>query len=115
MRPKVARFFAALLLWNVSMTAQTSDTSTSQPPRPSKPQFFAGTLTAIDNKQITVSRTPVGHSPEHRTFLIDPKTRMNRSALKLKSRVTVKYQHVADGDVALEIQPQPSARSSKPS
>jgi hypothetical protein len=116
MRPKLARVFAAMLLWNVSMLAQTTDTSTSQSTRGAKPQFFAGTVTALDNKQITVSRTPVGgHSPEHRTFLINPKTRMNKSALKIRSRVTVKYQHVADGDVALEIQPQPLVHSSKPS
>ena len=97
------------------MLAQTTKTATSQSTRGAKPQFFAGIVTALDSKQITISRTPVGHSPEHRTFLINPKTRMNKSTLKLKSRVTVKYQHLADGDVALEIQPQPLVHSSKPS
>ena len=116
MRPKIARLFATMLLWNVSILAQTSDTSRSQSQRGGKPQFFAGTVTALNNKQIIVSRTPVGgHSPEHRTFLISAKTRMNKSALKIRSRVTVKYQHLPDGDVALEIQPQPSVHSSKPS
>src|SRR5437868_5523950 len=107
MRHKVARLLAALLVCNALLIAQTSDSSASQPPRNPKPQFFAGTVTALDSKQITVSRTPVGHSPEHRTFLINPKTRMNKSALKLRSRVTVKYQHLATGDVALEIHQEP--------
>jgi hypothetical protein len=115
MRPKIARLFAALLLLKLSIVAQTTDSSPAPPQRSSKPLFFAGTVTALDSKQITVSRTPVGRSPEHRTFLINAKTRMNKAALKLRARVTVKYQHVEDGDVALEIEPQPSGRSSKPS
>ena len=115
MWPKIARLFAALVLLKLSIVAQTSDTSPALQQPGSKPQFFAGTVTALNNQEITVSRTPVGHSPEHRTFLINAKTKVNKAALKLKSRVTVKYQHLADGDVALEIQPQPLVRSPKPS
>lgn len=78
-----------------------------------KPQFFAGNVTELDNQHITVSRTLVGHSSESRTFAINSKTKMNKSVLKLRVRVTVRYRHFDSGDVALEIQLQPSARTPK--
>lgn len=96
------------------MLAQTNTTPTppSQPApeQPSKPQLFGGTVTALSDRQITVSHAAVGRSAEHRTFVINRKTKFNKSALKVKSRVTVRYQHLAGGDVALEILLQPSSR-----
>lgn len=86
------------------MLAQTAAVPAAAPP---KPQFFAGTVTDLTVQQITVSRTPVGRPPEKRTFFITPKTKMNKAALKLRSRVTVRYQHVNETDVALEIHLQP--------
>jgi hypothetical protein len=80
----------------------------AQPPLP-KPQFFGGTVTDLDAQHITVSRTSPGKSPEHRTFLIDGKTKMNKS-VKVKARVTVRYRHMPEGDVALEIQIRPLMR-----
>ncbi len=115
MRPKVARTLAALLLSSVLVLAQISENSIPEPRPAPRPQFFAGTVTTLDNQQITVSRTLVGRSPEHRTFAINPKTKMNKPGVKLKSKVTVKYQHLAQGDVALEVQLQGTKRSVKPS
>jgi len=101
---KVARLVTALFIWGALLTfAQSSETPTTSPSAP-KPQFFAGTVTSLDEQHITVSRTLVGHSPENRTFLINPDTKLNRAALKVKSRVTVRYQRMAEGDLALEIQ-----------
>lgn len=97
------------------MLAQTSDSPIPQPPPVPRSQFFAGTVTTLNDQQITVSRTLVGRSPEHRTFAISPKTKMNKPAVKLKSKVTVKYQHLPQGDVALEIQLKGTKRSVKPS
>ena len=96
------------------MLAQTPETPVPPQPLP-KAQFFAGTVTALTSHQITVSRTQVGHSPEHRIFLINPKTKLNRSTVRLKSRVTVKYRHQEQGDVALEIELQHATRTPRPS
>lgn len=70
---------------------------------PAKAQFFAGTVTKLDPKYIIVSRTLVGKAPESRTFLIQSKTKMGRS-VRLKQRVTVRYERLPEGDVALEVQ-----------
>jgi hypothetical protein len=71
-------------------------------PAPSAPhaQFFAGTV--------------VGRPTESRSFVIDAATKMNRSVIKVRNRVTVRYKRLPQGDVALEIQPRPViARSPK--
>jgi hypothetical protein len=73
------------------------------PPAHVRAQFFAGTVTKVDEKQVVVSRRLVGKAPESRTFLIQDKTKVSRT-LKPKQRVTVRYQHLPEGDVALEIQ-----------
>jgi hypothetical protein len=90
------------------MAALAQTTVTSTPPLP-RPQFFAGTVTELDAGHITVSRTLVGHAPESRIFQITSSTKMNRSLIKVKSRVTVRYRHLPAGDVALDIQLRPSA------
>ena len=115
MRPTVVRAFAALLLTGaVWMLAQTTQTPNTSAQAPAKPQFFAGTVTDLTVQQITVSRTPVGRAPEKRTFVITPKTKLNK-ALKVKARVTVRYQHIAEADVALEVELQPRLRTPRPS
>jgi hypothetical protein len=113
MSPKIVTgLFAALLCWAVSILAQAPQNPAPAPaPRP---QFFAGTVTALDPQHITVSRTLIGRSPEKRTFLIGPKTKMSKS-LRVKSRVTVRYVHLPEGDVALEIQLHPAPRVPKSS
>lgn len=100
--------------------AQTPESSTQPPPAEApanppeaaplpKPQFFGGTVTALDARRITVSRASPGKSPEHRTFLINSKTKMNKS-VKVRTRVTVRYRHLPEGDIALEIQIRPLMR-----
>jgi hypothetical protein len=66
-------------------------------------QFFAGTVTDVSSGHVTVSRTLFGHPPEIRTFLINTKTKSNRT-VRVRSRVTVRYVSMPDGDVAIEIQ-----------
>jgi hypothetical protein len=104
---------AAILLSTAApLTAQAPSTGNESPTRQARPaqpraQFFAGIVTELSSDQITVARNIVGRSPEKRTFLINKKTKMSKS-LKVKSRVTVRYQHLPEGDIALEIQVRPS-------
>ncbi len=94
------------------MLAQTRETAPS-PPLP-RAQFFAGTVTELDAQHIRVSRTLVGHAPENRSFLITAHTKMNWSLIKVKSRVTVRYRHLPEGDVALDVQLRPSMHPPRP-
>ena len=73
-----------------------------------KSQFFAGVVTRLSPGLVVVSRSIPGRPPEHRTFLITPKTKMAR-ALRLRLRVTVRFQRMIEGDIALEIQIRPKA------
>ena len=70
-------------------------------PRPAS-QFFAGRVTGISDKQITVNRTVLGNKVETRTFLITPTTRMDGKP-KVNSRVTVQFEAAEDGDRAVHI------------
>jgi len=89
-------------------TASPTDTApatNTAPPAttPPRPQFFAGTITAITNDQITISRTLVGHQPDTRSFQLTGKTKMNKVNCKPNTKVTVRYQHLPEGDVALQV------------
>jgi len=90
----------------------TSPPATSTvPPAPApRPQYFAGTLVSITHDQITVSRTLVGHPPDTRTFQLTPKTRLNRANCKLNAKVTVRYQHLPEGNIALQVLVHPSSK-----
>jgi hypothetical protein len=112
---KVARLFAALLFWSALHLPAQNTQPAAPPASPPKSQFFAGTVAGLDDQHITVSRTLIGHPEETRTFLINTKTKLNKSALKVKLRVTVRYQHEPEGDVALEIRIHSPTRSTKPS
>jgi hypothetical protein len=92
-----------------STTEPAEGTATGQSSPLPKAQFFGGTVTALDSAHITVSRSAPGKSPEHRTFLINMKTKMSR-AVRVKSRVTVRYRRLPEGDVALEILLRPLTR-----
>jgi hypothetical protein len=113
------RLFAAALLWSAGpIFAQAPapvNTSLSPPASAASPkaQFFAGTVTELKPDHITVSRNIAGRSPEKRTFRINRKTKMSRS-LRVRSRVTVRYQHLPEGDVALEIQIRPVMHTTQP-
>lgn len=65
--------------------------------------FFHGTVTQIDSTHVTVSRTIVGRAPESHTFLTNRKTKYSRS-LHVKANVTVRYERLPEGDIALDIQ-----------
>lgn len=80
--------------------AEGSETGQSSPLP--KAQFFGGTVTELDGRHITVSRASPGKSPEHRTFVINVKTKLSK-AVKVRSHVTVRYRHLPEGDVALEV------------
>lgn len=101
----LSRLFAALvlLLGATVVLAQAPEPENPVPPPPAKPQYFSGSVVDFDPKHITVSRTLVGKGPETRTFQITPTTKVSRS-LRVKTRVTVRYQHLPEGDVALEVQ-----------
>jgi hypothetical protein len=93
----------ALLVWGGMLVWAQAPEPDRVAPAPDKPQYFSGSVTDYDPKHITVSRTLVGKSPETRTFQITATTKVSRS-LRVKTRVTVRYQHLPEGDVALEVQ-----------
>ena len=65
-------------------------------------QFFSGTITALTENKITVSRTVLGKNSSTHTFLVTPQTRVEGKP-KLKSRVTVRFVSSQDGDLAVHI------------
>jgi hypothetical protein len=111
---RIVACLAAVILWHgpIEVLAQNPDTPAPAAPV-AKPQFFAGTVTELDESHIVVSRKLVGRPLESRTFLIDSKTRMN-AVIKVKSRVTVRYRRRPEGDLALEVQARPAARPKTP-
>ncbi len=81
---------------------------------PARGQFFAGTVIALSPGRITVARTTVGRPPEKRNFLINAATKLSRS-LSVRSRVTVRYRRLPEGDVALEIRVHTQSKPARPS
>ncbi|HEY3937110.1 MAG TPA: hypothetical protein VGL97_06750 [Bryobacteraceae bacterium] len=101
---------ACLACLAISLWAQSAVT----PPVPlPKPQFFAGVVLELDQQHIKVWRSLLGKTPESRTFLVNANTKMNRTLVKVKARVTVRYRRLPEGDVALDVQIRPAARSTK--
>jgi hypothetical protein len=84
-------------------------------PKPPKPQFFAGQVIEADAGHVKVSRDLVGRQPETRVFVLNAKTKTPKGGVKLKSRVTVRYEHLPENDLALEIQVRSFNRTPKPS
>lgn len=117
-RRNLSRSVIALLLLACGGPSQGQSASSSASSivtsRSSKPQFFAGVVVEADARQVRVSRNLVGRPTETRVFSIDAKTKTPKNGIKLKTRVTVRYQHLADKDLALEIQVRPSTRTPKP-
>jgi hypothetical protein len=64
--------------------------------------FFSGTVTALGEGKVSVSRTILGKSPETRTFILNEKTKIE-GQLKMKSRVTVRFAPSDEGDMAVSI------------
>lgn len=103
-----SHFAIALLLLGVPHLGAHSLSGSMPPLSLTKPksQFFAGVVTRLSPGLVVVSRTIPGRAPEHRTFLITPKTKMAHG-LRLRLRVTVRFQRMIEGDIALEIQVRP--------
>jgi len=109
---RIVAYLAAVFLMRGPMAVPAQNHGTPAPA--AKPQFFGGTVTELDETHITVSRKLVGHSPESRTFLIDANTKMNKATLHIKGRVTVRYMHRPEDDLALEIQARPPSHLKAP-
>ncbi len=104
MRLKTIRLSMALLLtvYGCVLFAQNGEPPPAKPAPPPRPQYFHGRITEVAAQRIKVSRSLVGHRPESRTFLITAQTKINRN-LRPRAIVTVRFQHLPEGDVALEI------------
>jgi hypothetical protein len=112
---RIVACLAAVLLLHGPVEALAQDPETPPPAAPAaRPQFFAGTVTELDESHIKVSRKLVGRPLESRTFVIDAKTKMNKITIRVKSRVTVRYRRQPDGDLALEVQVRPASRPRLP-
>jgi hypothetical protein len=110
---KVTGALTALLLCS-ALFMQAQPAGIQGAPVVPKAQFFAGIVTDLSREHVTVSRSLAGRPRENRTFLISRQTRMSRP-LKVRSRVTVRYRHLPEGDVALEIQVRLQTRPLRPS
>lgn len=66
-----------------------------------------------DASHIKVSRNLVGRPTETRVFALDKKTKAPKGGIKPNARVTVRYQHLPEQDLALEIQVRPPTRTQK--
>ena len=106
-RFKVVAMFISVVLAAASQNAANGPTANPAPATAPRAQFFAGTIVELDATHIKIARTLVGHPTESRSFTITPATKMNKSVVRLRSRVTVRYRHLAESDIALEIQPRP--------
>ncbi len=73
--------------------------------------FFSGTVAEFNEKKLVVLRTVLGQ-PEKHTFLIDETTKMD-GKMKLKIRVTVKFEPSDDGDVAKLVKVRPPTTKKK--
>lgn len=65
-------------------------------------QFFSGTITALGDGKITVSRSVLGKESATRTFLITPQTKIEGKP-RVKARVTVRFVPGEEGDKAVHI------------
>lgn len=98
------RFILPGVLWSLLACGASLPAQTQEQPETtqSKDQFFAGTVTAISDTQITVSRTILGKQSSLRTFQITAETRIEGKP-KLHAKVTVEFVGSDDGDRAVHI------------
>lgn len=100
LRPMSVAVMCALLLFACSSGAFPRDIGSAAA---ANVMYFHGTVTKVDATYVTVSRSLVGRAPESHTFLTNKRTKLNRS-LRLRANVTVRYQRLPEGDIALDIQ-----------
>jgi hypothetical protein len=96
-----------MLLAGAVLAQGPSGTPQPSAPSPSHAQFFAGSVVELDATHIKVTRTLVGRPTEIHSFSINAATKMPKTAIKPHGRVTVRYKHGEDGDIAVEIEPRP--------
>jgi hypothetical protein len=80
-------------------------------PAPPKDAFFAGSVAELTPDHVLVSRVVHGKAQKH-TFHLTPATRVE-GRLRLKVRVTVRYQTLEEGDTATMIIVRSSPKSKK--
>ena len=88
------------LAWASSSALRSQDPPSAAPPQD---QYFAGTITALSETSLTVTRTVLGKDSTIRTFAITTDTVIQGGKPKLKSKVTVKWVSGDDGDRAIKI------------
>ena len=119
-RNVLCSLIALLLLAAAPVFSRLQDAAAANPSeltaaKPPKPQFFAGLVTEADSSHVKISRDLIGRPTETRVFALDRKTKTPKGGVKVKSRVTVRYQHMPEQDLALEIQVRPPSRTPKAS
>jgi len=72
------------------------------PAPPPQDQFFTGTVTALSDTSVTVTRTTLGSDSTVRTFAITADTHVE-GKLKMKARVTVRFVSLPEGDRVVRI------------
>jgi hypothetical protein len=91
-----------VLLLLILQPARAYTAQESAPAERPRGEFFSGTITALTDDKITVSRTVLGKSTETRTFVINSETRVE-GKLRVKVRVTVRFATEEETDRALHI------------
>lgn len=117
---KAMLLLAAALLWLAGILLAQTAPSAKSPQSPStttepktKGDFFAGTVVSLTSSEITVTRDVSEGASEQRSFRINQKTKIS-NAVKVKSHVTVHYEHEDGTDVAIEIQVRPVLHTKSP-
>ena len=87
------------LLLALAMGRATAESGASDV---SQDQFFSGTVKAVEESRITVTRTVLGKQSSTRTFIINSETRIEGQP-EVKARVTVRFISTENGDQALHI------------
>ena len=87
--------------WGGAVPARQQDPQAEKADAP-RADFFSGTVTALDNDRITVTRKGLGKDQVTRTFLIDASTKVEGKP-KVRSRVNVNFVTTENGDRAVHI------------
>jgi|SRR3984885_371932 hypothetical protein len=90
---------------SVFLALASADRLHSQDPAPAAQahdQLMAGTITALSDTSITVTRTVMGRDSTIRTFAITPATEI-KGKPKMDWRVTVRFVAEGNGDRAVRI------------
>jgi hypothetical protein len=92
----------ALSVWLVLANVSGLRGQDKAPAVPPQDQFFTGTVTALSDTSVTVTRTTLGSESTVRTFAITPDTHVE-GKLKMKARVTVRFVSEPEGDRVVRI------------